>query len=170
MRSQVTFSTAHSLTHLLTYLLTDRLTHSLTRFTSIVIFNFVVRKSVANSSSNASAVQSANTITDDDFEDGTEDEEDLVLSELKMGNDLSLAYRNIRYLLPSLSTIHLLTRQFRTIPLSIAKDQDIGTIIKLDLTECLIKRLENLKYFQSLECLVLTHSLALSILGYSIYF
>lgn len=55
-----------------------------------------------------------------------------------MGDDLSLAYHNLKH-----------------IPLYLVCSQGVETIKSIDLTECGIKDLTNLKYFTSLESLVL---------------
>jgi len=60
------------------------------------------------------------------------------IQDLRMGNDLSLAYR-----------------QVARIPLCIVHSPGADTITKVDLTECGLKDLSNLSYFPSLELLVL---------------
>ena len=60
------------------------------------------------------------------------------IQDLRMGNDLSLAYR-----------------QVARIPLCIVHSSGAESITKVDLTECGIRDLSNLSYFPSLELLVL---------------
>jgi len=60
------------------------------------------------------------------------------IQDLRMGNDLSLAYRQVARL-----------------PLCIVHSPGADTITKVDLTECGIQDLSNLMYFPSLESLVL---------------
>lgn len=62
----------------------------------------------------------------------------LKIEELRIGSDLSLAYRRIDF-----------------IPKSLAQSPGFNTISKVDLTECGICDLINLKYFINLEILVL---------------
>lgn len=60
------------------------------------------------------------------------------IQDLRMGNDLSMAYRKMDH-----------------IPLCIVHSPGVETITKVDLTECSVKDLSNLSYFSSLELLVL---------------
>ena len=63
------------------------------------------------------------------------------LESLRMVNELSLAYRPVV-----------------AFPSHLAKESSAHSITKIDLTECGIRRLDNLVYFSSLDCLVLDHN------------